>query len=138
MYQIKSGTTKKCQCECKIPRKHYACEKNYIWNPSTCTCENDKYLENSTDDSVITCDETIEPVKSIPTKTVLPSFNKKGATCIIDNFYILLTFLLIFILLLTIVSIYGYHIKHRLKEKHVLPYHDINNKSKEIDTNNIS
>ena len=26
----------KCQCECK---KHYICEKHYIWNPATCNCE---------------------------------------------------------------------------------------------------
>ena len=34
----------KCQCECKNLRKHHACEIFYIWNPSTCTCENSKYL----------------------------------------------------------------------------------------------
>ena len=25
-------------------RKHHVCEKDYIWNPSTCSCENRKYL----------------------------------------------------------------------------------------------
>ena len=25
----------KCQCECK---KHHICEKDYIWNPATCSC----------------------------------------------------------------------------------------------------
>ena len=28
-----------------------------IWNPSTWTCENRKYLASTIDDSVITCDE---------------------------------------------------------------------------------
>ena len=27
----------KCRCECK---KHHISEKIYIWNPSTCICEN--------------------------------------------------------------------------------------------------
>ena len=28
-------------------------EKDYIWNPSTCTCENGKYLGSIIGDSVI-------------------------------------------------------------------------------------
>ena len=31
----------KCWCECK---KGHVCEKNYVWNPSICNCENGKYL----------------------------------------------------------------------------------------------
>ena len=31
-------------------------EKDYIWSPATCSCENDKYLASFTDDSVITYD----------------------------------------------------------------------------------
>ena len=27
----------KCQCECK---KCHVCEKDYVWNPATCNCEN--------------------------------------------------------------------------------------------------
>ena len=27
----------KCRCACK---KHHICEKGYIWNPVTCSCEN--------------------------------------------------------------------------------------------------
>ena len=27
----------KCRCECK---KHSVCEKNFVWNPSACICEN--------------------------------------------------------------------------------------------------
>ena len=37
-------------CECK---KYHICEKGYIWNPTTCSCKNGKYLESITNDSVI-------------------------------------------------------------------------------------
>ena len=75
-------------------------KKNYIWNPTTCSCENGKYLANIIDDSVITCDEIIEDTKSIPT-----NFNEKTIICEAKNLYILLTFLLITIALLTAVGI---------------------------------
>ena len=29
-----------CQCECQ---KIHVCEKDYVWNPATCNCENGKY-----------------------------------------------------------------------------------------------
>ena len=51
------------------------CEKYYIWNPSTCTSENGKYLESITGDSVITCDEIIEVTKTVPKKSVLTKCN---------------------------------------------------------------
>ena len=41
-------------CECK---KHDIYEKDYVWNPSTCNCENGKYLASIMDE--IICDETI-------------------------------------------------------------------------------
>ena len=46
----------KYRCECE---KHHACEKDYIWNLSTCSCKNGKYLGSIMDDSAITCDEII-------------------------------------------------------------------------------
>ena len=55
------------------------------------------------DDSVITCDEIIDVEKT--------NFNEKNITCKTQNFYILLTFLLITIALLIAVSIYCYLIK---------------------------
>ena len=67
----------KCWCECK---EHPICEKDYIWNPSTCICENGKYLASIMDDSVITCDEIIE-------ETAPTNFNEK-TTCETQNFYI--------------------------------------------------
>ena len=57
-----------CKCKCKFNvkhviqinggitinvdvsvKKHYVCEKDYIWNPSTCSCENRKYLASIID-----------------------------------------------------------------------------------------
>ena len=35
-------------------------KKDYVWNPSTCNCENKKYLAIIMDDSAIMCDEVIE------------------------------------------------------------------------------
>ena len=48
------------------------CDKGYIWNPTTCSCKNGKYLANIIDGSVITCDNIIEETKTIPT-----NFNEK-------------------------------------------------------------
>ena len=44
----------KCWWECK---KRHLCEKDYVWNPATCKCENWKYLASIMDDSAIICDE---------------------------------------------------------------------------------
>ena len=35
--------------------------KKYIWNPSTCICENGKYLISIMNDSVNICDKIIDP-----------------------------------------------------------------------------
>ena len=40
--------------------KKHKYEKDYIWNPAICSCENGKYLASIIDDdSVIMCDEII-------------------------------------------------------------------------------
>ena len=133
-------------CECKNSLKHHVCEKDHVWNPSKCACENWKFLESIIGDSVATCDEIIEMTKSIPTKIVpIKAFHQKLfqqilikiITCKIDHFCILLIFLLINRLLLIIVIIYCCLIKHQSKEKHLLPYPDTINKAKEIEINNI-
>ena len=49
-----------------------------------------------------------------------------------QNFYILLVFLLITIILLRVVSIYCYLIKYRAIQKYSLPFHVTNNELKEI------
>ena len=60
-------------------------------------------------------------------------------TCKIENFYLLLAFPLISILLLVIFSVhyYYYHIKHQSKQKQILPYYHSNNKLKGINITNI-
>ena len=88
------------------------CEKNNVWNPATCNCENRKYLIIIMDNSTITCDEVIESYNE-ETKTIPTNFNEKKATCKMQNFYILHAFLLITIALLIAVSIYCYLIKYR-------------------------
>ena len=46
-----------CWCECK---KSHVWKKDYVWNPATCNCENEKYLASIIDDSGIICDEVID------------------------------------------------------------------------------
>ena len=46
----------------------YVKKKNYIWNPTTCSCENGKYLASIIDNSVITCDEIIDAEATISHK----------------------------------------------------------------------
>ena len=83
-------------------RKHVF-ETKHIESYSTCTCENGKYLESTVGDSVIMCDEIINATKTVPIKTVPTNINRKKVTCNLENFYILLTFLLINISLLAII-----------------------------------
>ena len=98
-------------------------KKDFIWNPATCACENDKYLRNGIDNSVIMCHEIIDVTKTALTKTV-------PTKCTSKNFYIFLTFLLITIALLIAVTIYCYLIKYGAKQKHLLTCPDISNKLK--------
>ena len=39
------------------------CEKEYVWNPSTCACKIDKYQKSITGNSVVICDEIIKPAR---------------------------------------------------------------------------
>ena len=75
------------------------------------------------DDSAIRCDVVIESFNE-EIKIIQINFNEKKATCKMENFYILLVFLLITIPLLIAVSIYYYLIKYWAKQKHLLPFHD--------------
>ena len=83
------------------------------------------------DGSTITCDEIIESYNE-DTKAVSTNFNEKETICKMQNFYILLVFLLITIALMIAVSIYCYSIKYRVKQRHLLPFHSTNNKLKEV------
>ena len=102
-------------------------KKDYIWNPSTCSCENGKCLASIMDDSVITCDEIIEETKTVPT-----NFNEKKQPVKHRIFIFYLHFLLISIALLIAVSTCCYLIKYKTKQKHLLPFHGTNNELKEI------
>ena len=41
-------------------KKCHVCEKDCVWNPTTCSCENEKYLATMMDDLAIMCDKNIE------------------------------------------------------------------------------
>ena len=113
--QIKWWNNLKCLCEC---RKRHGCEKDYIWNLVTCSCQNGKYLAIIMVDSAITCDEIIIDAEAKLNNKVVKtfrSFNEKKVTCKTHNFYILLKFLKIFIALLLAVTIYCYLIKYWAK-----------------------
>ena len=123
-----------CECKCKFvgtkcssnqwwnknKKKHHICEKDYVWDPATCNCENKKYLASIMDDSWVICDEVVESYNEEI------KFIKKKAIYKTQNFYILISFLLVTIALLTAVSIYCYLIKYR--GKHLLTFHNANNK----------
>ena len=65
--------------------------------------------------------------------TIPINFNEKKETCKTENLYFLLIFLLITISILIIVSSHCCFIKHRLKQKHLLPYYNTHNELKEVD-----
>ena len=87
------------------------------------------------DDSAITCDKVEksydEEIKAIPT-----SCHEKNITCTTHNFCISLAFLLTTITLLIAVSIYCYLIKYQAK--HLLPFHNTNNKLSKFCINSIN
>ena len=51
--QINGGITINVDVSVK---KNHICEKECVWNPSTCVCENGKCLASVMDDSAIICD----------------------------------------------------------------------------------
>ena len=52
-------------------------QKDYIWNPSTCICENSKNLKSIADTSVTECDETIIVMDNLSTKKTNTIATKK-------------------------------------------------------------
>ena len=50
------------------------CEKEYVWNLSTCACKIDKYQKSIIGDSVVICDEITEVKKHIRIKPILTKF----------------------------------------------------------------
>ena len=102
----------------------YECLNVYIWNTAACSSENGKY-------AAITCDEIIESYHR-ETKTILTNFNENKAACKMQNFYILLAFLVIIVALLIVVSIYCYLIKNWAKQKHFLSFRNASNKLRKV------
>ena len=56
--------------------RNRVCEKDYVWNPTTFSCNNGKYVASIIDDSANTCDEIVKETKTVPT-----NFNEKNAAC---------------------------------------------------------
>ena len=109
-----------CQFECKNYRKY---KKDYSWNPSTCICENSKYLKSIANTSVIACDDIVSVMDIVSTKmtntratNVSINCHTKKVRCKIDCY--ILHMVLLAIIKLLIVTIICYHYeKHRLKQK---------------------
>ena len=79
--QIKSGIMRNVNVSIE-------CEKAYIWNSATCSCENGNYLASITADLVSTFDEFAEETKTVPT-----NFNAKNVDYKTQNLHILRAFL---------------------------------------------
>ena len=105
IFQIKSGIKINVDVNVKTRKECSVCGKDYISNPTTCTCENDKYLRSIIGDST----------KTTSSQTISISFNGRKVNCKTENFYLLLALLLIPISLLIAVSIYYWFIKHQRK-----------------------
>ena len=114
-------------CECKNCRM---CTKGYSWNPSTCLCENGKYLKSIADTLVSVCDEIINATDNVSTNvtnTIPTNFMSIVSTNVHSkkvgykmDCYILHTVLLVTILLFIIAIICYHYAKHRSKLKNVL------------------
>ena len=52
--KIKSVITINANVSVKIQQKNVCAKKHYLWNPTTCSCENSKYLARNIVKSVIT------------------------------------------------------------------------------------
>ena len=84
----KKWSNKTCQYERKNYRK---CKKHYSWIPSTCICENSKYLKIISDDSKFICDKiisvmdivSIKMTSTMATYMLINSDSKKVRNCYI-------------------------------------------------------
>ena len=94
------------------------CKKDYSWNPSTCICENSKYLKNVTEyDKIIIVMDDASTNKKINTIAINVT-STASINCYsikVRNCYILLTAFLAIILLLIIVIICYHYAKQKGK-----------------------
>ena len=65
--------------ECK---NCHVCERDYVWTPSICSCENWKNLNSIENESAIICDGVIDSYEK-ETKTISTNFNESYS--IIDS-----------------------------------------------------
>ena len=102
---------KTCQYE-----KNCKCKKDYSWNPSTRMCNNNKYLKNIVETSVIECGEiitTMDIASAKMTNTIATNVTSTASincrSIKVRDCYILLTVLLGIILLLIIIIVCYYY-----------------------------
>ena len=103
--QIKSGIKISLGVSVKNPIKHSVYEKGYVKNSSVCACKINKYLKDNDYMKSFIYDSLI----------IHDEINDKKSTYKMD-YYILHAFLLVNILLLMIVIICYYCIKHQSKQ----------------------
>ena len=90
-------------------------QKNYSWNPSTCICENSKYLKSVADTSVSECDEIVIAIDNSRTKKTNTIATVVTGTALINcqskkiRDYSILHTVLLAIILLFIITIICYH-----------------------------
>ena len=90
-------------------------KKDYNWNPSTCTCQNSKYLKRIADTSVIECDENttvMDKKKNAIATNIKSTASINCHSKKVKNCFILYIVLLAVILLLITIIIY-YHAKQK-------------------------
>ena len=109
-------------CECEY--KNIVHAKRIVVGPSTCICENSKYLKIITNDSVIACDEIISVMDIASTKmtnTIATnvSINSDGRKVRYEIDCYILHSLLVIILLLIITIICYHYAKHKSKQKSI-------------------
>ena len=88
-------------------------------NPSTCSCENGKYIASIIDDLEVTWDEVIESYYN-EAKNIAANLNEKEGICKMQDFYTLPAFLFITIALLIAISIYCCLKKYLAKQKRLM------------------
>ena len=80
-------------------------KKGCFWNPATYSCQNGKYVGRVIHNLVvIICDKVIDTTKLPSTKTI--STKTISNKCVLTNFYVLVSFLIIAIAFLIAISIY--------------------------------
>ena len=75
-------------------KKRHVCERDYIWTPSICSCENEKILASIANDSVIICDGVIDSYEKETKPQQILMKRKQPAKRKISIFYLHVYYLL--------------------------------------------